>query len=145
MADQTPEVGAAIKQLGQLAQRVRTTEAGSSRDALADQYRAELDRLLDSGWPGALGADNEIPDDLLQPRYLDQREKVILDIRIQLGDWATKYRGAPSGSAQNDAAIQGYHRVFDELLRVVGEVVVLAPDSTLLDEDMPKVYVDFWK
>lgn len=145
MADQKPDVDAAIKQLGQLAQRFRTAAVGSPRDSLAGQYQTDLDRLLDSGWPGALGADNEIPDDLLPARYLAQRAKVIEDLEIQLGNCATRYRSAPKGSAQNTDAIQEYHRVFAELLRITGKVIGLDPDAELLDEDMPKAYVDYWK
>ena len=145
MSDQTPDVDAAIKQLGQLTQRFRTTGAGEQSDSLASQYRKQLDQLLDSGWPGALGAENEIPDDLLPPRYLEQRAGVIEDLEIQLGDWATKYRTAPKGSVQDAEAVREYHRVFAELLRVAGKPIGLDPDSELPDEDMPKVYVDYWK
>lgn len=144
MADQAFDVDAAIKQLGQLARSIRTAGAGSPRDTLEGQYRAELDRLLDSGWPEALGADNEIPDDMLPSRYLEQRTRVIDGLEIQLGDCATKYRSAPKGSAKNDEAIREYHRAFDELLRITGKVIGLDPDSELLDEDMPKAYVDHW-
>lgn len=145
MADPTFDVDTAIKQLGQLAHSIRTAGAGSPRDSLEGQYRAELDRLLDSGWPGALGADNEIADDLLPSRYLEQRTRVMDDLEIQLGDLATEYRSAPKGSVKNDEAIREYHRVFAELLRIAGKVIGLDPDSELLDEDMPKAYVDYWK
>lgn len=145
MASQTMDVSAAVEKLGRLAEDLRTTEPGDQRDKLSDEYQRQLDQLLDSGWPGALGAEREIPDDSLPLRYLQQRAKVIEDLEIQLGNWATKYRMAPKGSEADAEAIQGYHRVFAELLRVTGRPIGLDPDSELPDEDMPRAYVDYWK
>jgi len=74
----------------------------------------------------------------------NQRNKVISDLKIQLGTWAERYRAAAMGSKDDIDAIAGYHKTFAELLRINGDIIALDPDAELPDHDMPRVYVDFW-
>lgn len=120
------------------------TDDAAARDRIAAEYCKKLSDLMDGGWTGALGAANELPDDRLPKAYLDQRARVIEDLRIQLAYRAADYRGAPEGSEEDAEAIREYHRLFDELLRVNGEPVGLGPDAELPDDLMPKAYLDFW-
>lgn len=144
MSSQAFDADQSVEKLSRLAQQFRGAAAGGPRDKLTGQYRTELNQLLAAGWPGALGAANELPDNLLPPRYLEQRAQVIERLEISLADWASKYRANPKGSRENADAIKAYHQVFAELLRVVGKVIALDADAELLDADMPKAYVDHW-
>lgn len=144
MSNKTAGVDAAIADLGNRARDHAATGDAAGRDRVAADFRKRLDDLIDGGWTGALGAANELPDDQLPQRYLDQRAKVMEDLEIQLANCAARYRGAPAGSKEDADAIAEYHRVFDELLRVAGKPVGLDPDAELPDDLMPKVYVDYW-
>ena len=144
MSNDTAGIDAAIGGLGNLARDHSAAGDAAGRDRIAAEYCKRLDDLIDGGWSGALGANNELPDDLLPQRYLDQRAKVMEDLEIQLANCAARYRGAPAGSKEDADAIAEYHRVFDELLRVAGKPVGLDPDAELPDDLMPKVYVNYW-
>ena len=130
-----------MQNLASLAQQIKPS-VEPNRSVLVSEYLRKLNELMDKGWLYALGKNDEIEQSLLPERYVNQRNKVIDDLQIELGQLAGNYRASAVGSKKE---ILDYHETFAELLRINGKVVGLDPDSELPDEDMPKVYVDYWK
>jgi len=129
-----------VQKLASLAQQIKSS-VEPNRSVLVSEYLRQLNELMDKGWLYALGKSDEIEQSLLPGRYVNQRNKVIDDLQIELGQLAGNYRASAAGSKKE---ILDYHKTFAELLRINGKVIALDPDSELPDEDMPKVYVDYW-
>ena len=130
-----------LNEIAQLAKKIRTKkpDAGS-----VNEYLKKLELLLNNGWKHALYRVDEIDENLLPVKYIQQRNQVIENLQIKLGRCAAKYRAAIPNSHSDKQALAEYYETFDELVRINGGILGLDPDSELPDRLMPKEYVDFW-
>ena len=136
---------AAVAELAIAAKAFSAAPDDATRSRIAADFNGKLDALMKSGWMGALSADSELPHEYLSESYLEQRANVISDLHIRLAELASVYRGVPEGSSEDAEAIQEYHRVFDDLFRIIGEPFGLSWDAHLPDNLMPKAFNDFWR
>ncbi len=130
-----------LNEIAQLANQIKieSPDAGS-----VNEYLKKLELLLNRGWKYALYREDEIDENLLPRKYIQQRNQVIENLQIKLGRCAAKYRAAIPNSPSDKQALAEYYETFDELVRVNGGILGLDPDSELPDRLMPKAYVDFW-
>lgn len=111
---------------------------------LVNDYVNELKFLLNKGWKYAFYRADEIDEALLPDKYIKQRNQVIEDLQIKLGQFAVKYRAAIPNSSSEKRALAEYYETFDELVRINGGILALDPDTELPDSLMPKEYLAFW-
>lgn len=131
------------KILSDLAQKIKGTPENQQAE-LIQSYVKQIQVLLNQGWTYALGKENEIREDLLPPRYVKQRNKIIEDLQIKLGRCAEKYRAAIPNSVSDKKALAEYYETYNELVRINGGIIALDPDAELPDDLMPKEYVEYW-
>ena len=134
---------AELQELTNLATKIKTSVI-SGREILIKEYKQQLNELILNGWSYALGKEQELEESLLPNRYINQRNRVIDDLQIELGYCAERYRSVATGSKDDVESIAEYHKTFAELLRINGKIIALDPDAELPDAEMPKDYVDFW-
>ncbi len=130
-----------IDEIVKIAKQINTSKYD---DTLVSEYLNKLDSLLRKGWEYAFYREDEISESMLPVRYLKQRNQIIENLQIKLGQCAVKYRSAMPNSPSDNRALTEYYETFDELIRINGGIIALDPDSELPDRLMPKEYVDFW-
>jgi hypothetical protein len=133
-----------IQEIDEIVKIAKQINTGTYDDNLVSEYLNKLNSLLRKGWDYAFYRENEIDESMLPDQYLKQRNQIIENLQIKLGQCAVKYRSAIPNSSSDKRALTEYYETFDELIRVNGGIIGLDPDSELPDELMPKEYVDFW-
>ncbi len=126
-----------------LADKINDKPWGNSQ-LLEGEYNKYLNQLLDMGWSYALGKQREIHDSKMPSRYIKQRDEIIDELQIRLGDCAGRYRSSEEGTQEDHDSIKDYYDTFSELIMINGGLIGLDPDSELPDELMPKIYMDYW-
>ncbi|PXY41323.1 hypothetical protein DMB65_07930 [Flavobacterium cheongpyeongense] len=68
----------------------------------------------------------------------------INQLHIKLANLATQYRSSLDESPEHFQVLHEYYVVFNELVKLCGEIVALDPDAELPDRHMPKEYIAYW-
>lgn len=129
-----------IQQLIVLSKKIRQ----NPQSTLIAHYTRVLNRLMLNGWTYALGNENEIDESHLPNQYINQRNRVIDDLEIQLAYCAGEFYASSKGSSEEQDIIGEYYKIFDELVRISGGIKRgFDFDSELPNELMPKEYEPF--
>ena len=75
---------AELQELTNLATKIKTSVI-SGCEILIKEYKQQLNELILNGWSYGLGKEQELEESLLPNRYINQRNRVIDDLQIELG------------------------------------------------------------
>lgn len=134
-----------LENLQRIAAEWRSTDPASpKRKDVAERFQQALAELYTTGWDGALGWENELPDESMPKRYLARRMALIDDLENRLGRFSMAWRRSPKGSDEKRQQYEAYTSSMEELFRIGHWSGEPDAESQLPYDLMPQVYKDYW-